>query len=106
MDENSVDSGMSDSVKLGILIHRMGTLESGVESLKDMVGNMGTLYPTTIHVDLIVAPLREKITNLENNEKERERDRIKQTAQFKLAMAMAVVAPLITLFITLVLDRK
>lgn len=106
MEESSVDASMSDSVKLGILIHRMGTLESGMTNIGAKIDNMGTLYPTTIHVDLIVAPLRDKITVLEDKEKERDRERTKQAAQLKLALTVAMVSPLISLFITLVLDRK
>lgn len=106
MEESSVDASMSDSVKLGILIHRMGTLESGMTNIGAKIDNMGSLYPTTIHVDLIVAPLREKILVLEDKEKERDRERTKQAAQLKLALTVAMVSPLISLFITLVLDRK
>lgn len=106
MEENSFDTHTSDSVKLGILIHRMGTLELGMTDLGAKIDNMGTLYPTTIHVDLIVAPLREKINDLEDNEKERERERIRQTAQLRLALAVAMVSPIISLFITLLLDRQ
>jgi hypothetical protein len=106
MDESTVDSSMSDSVKLGILIHRMGTLESGMTDIGTKIDNMGTLYPTTIHVDLLLAPIRDKVKDLEDNEKERERERLKQTAQLKLALTVAMVSPIISLFITLVLDRK
>lgn len=106
MEENSVDASMSDSVKLGILIHRMGTIESGMTNLGAKIDNMGSLYPTTVHVDLVISPLRDKITVLEEKEKERDRERTKQGAQLKLALTVAMVSPLISLFITLVLDRQ
>lgn len=106
MEENSVDSSMSDSVKLGILIHRMGTLETGLGVIGEKIDNMGSLYPTTIHLDLIVSPLKDRIKYLEENEKEKERERTKQTAQFKLAVIMALCSPIVSLFITLVLDTK
>ena len=106
MEENTVDSSMSDSVKLGILIHRMGTLESGLTVIGEKLDTMGTLYPTTVHVDLIVAPIRDRIKELEENEKERERESTRQTAQLKLALIVAMASPLISIFITLVLDTR
>lgn len=104
MDEHTQE-GMSDSVKLGVLIHRMGTLETGLESIGLKIDNMGTAYPTMIHVDLLLQPLREKIKDLEEDSKEKEKTESAKQGQFRLALIMAVLSPIFSIIITILLDR-
>lgn len=104
MDDHTQE-GMSDSVKLGILIHRMGTLETDIGGLGKKIDNMGTAYPTMIHVDLLLQPLREKIADLEEDKKEKEKEESSKQGQFRLALIMAVLSPIFSIIITILLDR-
>lgn len=104
--EEPNEPSMSDSVKLGIMIHRMGVLETGLLGIGEKIDNMGNLYPTMMHIELLFSPFREKIQKLEEKQEERVREQTKQVAQFKLAMALAFASPIISVIVTLVLDNN
>lgn len=99
MQDENTDQVMSDSVKLGVLIHRMGSLEAGMSAIGQKLDNMGNLYPTMMTVDLLLAPLRSKISELEEGKKEAEREANRFTTQLKLALIMAVVGPILSVVI-------
>lgn len=96
--------GLSDSVKLGVLIHRMGSLEGAMTDVSTKLDNMGSLYPTMMHVDLIVTPLRDAINDLKKKEEARDSERTKTTNQFKLAVTMAFFSPVASALVYLLLE--
>lgn len=106
MQDESIEHSMSDSVKLGIIIHRMGALETGMTTMGEKIDNMGTMYPTMMHIDLLLNPLREKIAGLEEDKKEKERDEDKRVAQLKLALIIALFSPIVSIVINLLIERK
>ena len=106
MQDENTDQVMSDSVKLGVLIHRMGSLETGMAAIGTKLDNIGNLYPTMMTVELLLSPMRTKIQELEEGNKEKEREASKFTTQLKLALIMAVVGPVLSVVILAVWGIK
>ena len=106
MQDDSIETSMSDSVKLGIVIHRMGALESGMADIGHKIDNMGTMYPTMMHIDLLLKPMRDKIDDLEGDKKEKEREQATRAGQLKIAIIMALFSPIVSILITLLLDNR
>lgn len=106
MHDESIETSMSDSVKLGIVIHRMGALETGMADIGVKIDNMGSLYPTMMHIDLLLNPLREKITNLEKDQKEKEKEEATRLGQLKLAVIMAVFSPIVSIVLAFLIEGK
>lgn len=106
MQDENTDQVMSDSVKLGVLIHRMGSLENSMATIGQKLDNIGNLYPTMMTVELLLSPMKSKIQELEDKDKEKEREASKFTTQLKLALIMAVVGPVLSVIILAVWGIK
>ena len=90
---------------LAVLAYRMGAVERNVQTVIDKFDGVAQFYVTTATLMLTLDPLKDRITDLENADKEREKQRTTEQGQFKLAIAMAVVAPLVSIVVNLMINK-
>ena len=86
-----------------VLAYRVGQVEHTLSQIVMKLDLIAQNYPTTATIQLLLDPLKARVTDLENQNKEEERARVGAAAQLKLAMVVAAVSPVFTIIITLVL---
>lgn len=86
-----------------VLAYRMGRVESQLGHIEGKLDLIAQNYPTTATIQLLLEPLKEKVEALETKNKEEESNRTAGAAQLKMAVIAAVVSPVITFVVTLIL---
>ncbi len=90
---------------LAVMAYRMGAVERNVQGLVDRFDSVANNYVSTATLMLTLDPLKARIGELELDEKEREKKRTTEQAQFKLAITMAVIAPMLSIIVNLIVNK-
>jgi hypothetical protein len=86
-----------------ILAYRIGILETDIQGIDRKLDSFITMYPTKDILELILKPLRDDVNKL-NIEKEKEAaEKAKNATQMKLLTYAAIIGPLGTFIITIVM---
>lgn len=91
---------------LAVMAYRMGAVERNVATLVERFDGVAQFYVTNATLMLTLNPLKERIEDLEKNEKEREKTRSNEQSQFRLAITVAVLSPMLSIVINLILNTK
>jgi len=79
-------------------------VETGLSSMDTKLDRIINEYPTTNMLALILDPMKVKLKELEDEAKEKDRDRIKNAQQVKYLTYAAIAGPLGTFIITLIMS--
>lgn len=96
----SVDSAANQE-SLAVIAYRMGAVERHIESLIGRFDTVAQYYVTNATLMLTLDPVKERLHELETNEKERDRKRGNEQAQFKLAVTIAILSPIFSAIVSL-----
>jgi hypothetical protein len=82
--------------------YRLGQLEKDVRALHGKFDLVAQHYVTAASLMLVLDPIRDRLKELENSEKERDQRRSNESAQFKLALTMAIFSPIMSAIVSFI----
>lgn len=86
-----------------VLAYRMGQVELRLTELKGQLEGISRHYPTIETINLMMNPLKDRITEIEAKNQAEETARGQYTAQLKLAIIAACISPIISAVIGLLI---
>lgn len=86
-----------------ILAYRIGILETDIQGIDRKLDNFISLYPSKDMLDLILNPMRDSIKELEAQVRREKEEKVKNTQQVKYLTYAAIVGPLGTFLVTIIL---
>ena len=89
-----------------LLAYRMGQVEANLTRMNKRFDMFVENYPNAITLELMLKPLKEKVEDLETKEAERISQSKTQTAQWRLAMIMALVSPTAVIIVNNLMGSK
>ncbi len=103
-------SSRSTDTNLGILEYRMEQVEKqvsgGLRDIGEKLDRMSGMYVTSQTLELILKPWRDSVATLVQEKQDREKADSNNRAQLRIALVIALFSPLVSVFITLILDRR
>lgn len=96
---NSDDSPM-------VLAYRMGQVEHKVDAVLSRFDRVADLYVTQAALLIAMAPLKEDITELKERNKEQDTRKSNETSQFRLAITIAILSPVMSILISVLIGTK
>ncbi len=100
-----INQNTTNHDSLAVMAYRMGAVERNVQGLVDRFDSVANNYVSTATLMLTLDPLKARIVELETNEKDRDKKRSNEQAQFKLAITMAIIAPTLSIVVNLIINR-
>lgn len=85
-----------------ILAYRIGILETDIKGIDQKLDTFISLYPSNEMLKLILDPIRDAVKDLENQARTEKEEKVKNTQQVKHLTYAAVVGPLGTFVITII----
>lgn len=101
----STQAQINTSDSMAVMAFRMGAVERDVKEVLKKFDSVAQFYVTNATLVLMLDPVKERLTELENIEKERDKKKSSEQAQFKLAMTMAVLSPVFTIIISVLFQQ-
>ena len=98
------NGGGQDSDDLpGVVVYRLGEVEKALRDLSGKFDKVAQFYVSNPTLMLMLEPLKEKIKELEAKEQSRDNRKIAEQGQLKLAIIMAILAPILTVIINVLI---
>lgn len=86
-----------------ILAYRLGIVETDIQSIDKKLDTFISLYPSKDMLELILKPLRDDVAKLSDESKKEKEDKVKNAQQVKYLTYAAIIGPLGTFVITIVM---
>ncbi len=85
-----------------VMAYRLGELEKKMDLALGKFDLMAQHYVNHTSLMLILDPLKTHIKELEDKDKERDQRRSNESAQFKLALTMAIFSPIMAAIVSII----
>lgn len=89
---------------LAVMAYRMGAVERNVAQLLERFDSVAQYYVTNATLILMLDPIKERLKELEDAQKEREQSQNVERGQFRIAIAVAIITAIITPLFTLLIN--
>lgn len=86
-----------------VIAYRLGIVEGDIKDLGVKLDKVINEYPTNSILQLILQPMREELKDLKEKREEEAKDKVKNAQQIKFMTYAAIIGPLATFAITLVM---
>lgn len=103
MSEPNTDPRFIYADDNNVIAYRLGIVETDLKSMDMKLDKIINEYPTVTTLSLILEPLKEKVTALEKEQKAEAENKAKNQQQIKYLTYTAIVGPLGTFIITLIM---
>ena len=88
---------------LAVIAYRLGQLETVVGKIDNKFDRVADLYVNHASLTLILNPLKEKINELENENKAKQTEKDQAASQLRLAIIVAVMSPIVSAIVTILI---
>lgn len=88
---------------LNVVAYRLGIVETDLKSMDIKLDRIINEYPTHAMLELVIRPMREKLKELEDDKKTEAQDRFKQQQSLKVALFSAIISPIASVILILVM---
>lgn len=101
-EDFTTEGGVGEQVP-AVVVYRLTVLEREVSQIDRKLDSFISLYPSKELLDIMLQPWITKIDNLEKERNEEERAREQERSQFKLVLYAAVLSPVLSIAISVIL---
>lgn len=88
---------------LNVVAYRLGIVETDLKSMDIKLDRIINEYPTHAMLELVIRPMRDKIKEIEDEKKAEVKEKYKQQQGLKVALFSAIISPIASVILILVM---
>ena len=88
-----------------VIAYRLGQVETSNREILNRFDRFAELYVSTPALLMHLEPIKSKVKELEDHNKEREQKKASETSQFRLAITIAVLSPVFNIVVAVLLNK-
>lgn len=88
-----------------VMAYRLGQVESKADQILSRFDRFAEVYVTTASLLLALDPIKGRVKDLEDHNKEQEQKKSNESSQFRLAITIAVLSPVFNIVVAVLLNK-